>query len=339
MTMVYNEITGQLEDDGTGVNYDMPDLNNNNSGTGTYTGTDGYTYIGNGVWVDAKGNPVTSPNTGTPVTNGGTIEANAGATPGSTAGGGNNNLSLSGISSLLNGTSSYGALGQLAGIMGISGLLNSLLGTSSTSTPKGYQGSIPKYTAVRQQLPVPDRSQRRPGSGGITYFSPMQYLTPGQAAAPVDTTVNQIAKVPSGATLTGTGTEKNPYFYQAPPLDQQDPNVAYLMAAGYDPKSDAPVKAAQGGIMSLGGYSAGGRLLNGPGDGVSDSIPATIGNKQPARLADGEFVVDARTVSELGNGSTKAGAQKLYQMMSRVHGARKKAGRGTDSKADKYLPA
>ena len=52
----------------------------------------------------------------------------------------------------------------------------------------------------------------------------------------------------------------------------------------------------------LGGYSDGGRMLKGPGDGMSDSIPATIGEKRPARLADGEFVVPADVVSHLGNG-------------------------------------
>lgn len=89
----------------------------------------------------------------------------------------------------------------------------------------------------------------------------------------------------------------------------------------------------------LGSYSDGGRLLRGPGDGVSDDIPATIGNKQPARLADGEFVIPARIVSELGNGSTEAGARKLYAMMDRI----KKARRSTkdiaaDTKTDRYLP-
>jgi hypothetical protein len=104
---------------------------------------------------------------------------------------------------------------------------------------------------------------------------------------------------------------------------------------------------ATGGISdahyNLGGYSDGGRLLRGPGDGVSDSIPATIGRKQPARLADGEFVVPARIVSELGNGSTEAGARKLYAMMDRVQKARRKTvGKdkvAKNSKADKYLPA
>jgi hypothetical protein len=112
--------------------------------------------------------------------------------------------------------------------------------------------------------------------------------------------------------------------------------------------------AADGGLMAmarggmsqqfdLGGYSDGGRLLRGPGDGVSDSIPATIGNKRPARLADGEFVVPARIVSELGNGSTEAGARKLYAMMDRVQKARRgTVGKGKvakNSRSEKYLPA
>lgn len=100
---------------------------------------------------------------------------------------------------------------------------------------------------------------------------------------------------------------------------------------------------AGGGQSHLGDYSDGGRLLRGPGDGVSDSIPASIGDKRPARLADGEFVVPARIVSELGNGSTEAGARKLYAMMDRVQKARgKTVGKGrvaVNSRAEKMLPA
>jgi hypothetical protein len=98
---------------------------------------------------------------------------------------------------------------------------------------------------------------------------------------------------------------------------------------------------AQGGLGSLGSYSDGGRLLKGPGDGVSDSIPAMIGKNQPARLADGEFVIPARIVSEIGNGSTDAGARKLYAMMDRIKKARGKSMKNiaANSKADKYLPA
>jgi len=91
-----------------------------------------------------------------------------------------------------------------------------------------------------------------------------------------------------------------------------------------------------GGIASFarGGY------LDGPGDGMSDSIPATIEGKQPARLADGEFIVPADVVSHLGNGSTKAGAQRLYSMMDKIRHARTgTTQQGKQINPKKYLPA
>jgi hypothetical protein len=100
-------------------------------------------------------------------------------------------------------------------------------------------------------------------------------------------------------------------------------------------------EAAGGGIMrGIGGYSDGGRMLKGPGDGMSDSIPAVIGSKQPARLADGEFVVPADVVSHLGNGSTDAGAKRLYGMMDKIRKARTgKKKQAPQVKAHKFLPA
>jgi hypothetical protein len=99
----------------------------------------------------------------------------------------------------------------------------------------------------------------------------------------------------------------------------------------YDPRRYRA--AASGGLMDteparrmaaggLGSYSDGGQTLKGPGDGMSDSIPASIGDKQPARLADGEFVIPADVVSGLGNGSTDAGARQLYELMDKVRAAR-----------------
>lgn len=91
----------------------------------------------------------------------------------------------------------------------------------------------------------------------------------------------------------------------------------------------------------LGGYAAGGnpRLLRGPGDGMSDNIPATINNRQPARLADGEFVVPADVVSHLGNGSTEAGAKKLHKMMNEVRKARTgNPKQGKQINPNKYMP-
>lgn len=279
-------------------------------------------------------------------------------------------FNLSDIGKLLGGTSSYGMAGQLAGLAGIGTLLNKIMGGGSGGFA-GYRGGIPKYTASRQQYAVPTDGKvstykpsdteirdyalrpgindamvargmnefgispermagimqiptsqvqsryqaamgpnyvaRRPGSGGVTYFSPMQYTQvtpPAQAAA-------------APATTTQTVTDAN---------------------------AETVVKAGGGsingsGIANLGGYSDGGQLLRGPGDGVSDDIPATIGGRQPARLADGEFVVPARIVSELGNGSTDAGARKLYAMMDRIKKTRAKAKNiAADTKADKHLP-
>ena len=101
-----------------------------------------------------------------------------------------------------------------------------------------------------------------------------------------------------------------------------------------------PAYATGGGISTLGSYSDGGRLLKGPGDGMSDSIPAKIGKKQEARLAEGEFVVPADVVSGLGNGSTDAGAKHLYKMMDKVRHARTgRKAQGKQIKAEKYLPA
>ena len=126
----------------------------------------------------------------------------------------------------------------------------------------------------------------------------------------------------------------------------QQPISQNVLSGSQDARVDpytGQERLAGGGLSHLGDYSDGGRLLRGPGDGVSDSIPATIGGKQPARLADGEFVVPARIVSELGNGSTEAGARKLYAMMDRVQKARgKTTGKGKvakNTRADKYLPA
>lgn len=104
-----------------------------------------------------------------------------------------------------------------------------------------------------------------------------------------------------------------------------------------------PEMAAHGGIMhsSLGGYAAGGnsRLLKGPGDGMSDNIPATIAGRQPARLADGEFVIPADVVSHLGNGSTEAGAKKLHEMMNKIRKARTgNSKQGKQINPNKFLP-
>jgi hypothetical protein len=103
-----------------------------------------------------------------------------------------------------------------------------------------------------------------------------------------------------------------------------------------------PIYMARGGLSGIAPreYAAGGKFLNGPGDGTSDSIRANIEGRQEARLADGEFVIPADVVSHIGNGSSKAGAKKLYAMMDKIRHARTGTTKmGKTIKADKYLPA
>ena len=98
---------------------------------------------------------------------------------------------------------------------------------------------------------------------------------------------------------------------------------------------------AEGGISEL--TPDAGKYLNGNGDGVSDDIPATIEGEQEAALSDGEFIVPARIVSELGNGSSDAGAKKLYEMIDRIQAARQQTigdnkEYAKDTNAERYLP-
>lgn len=133
----------------------------------------------------------------------------------------------------------------------------------------------------------------------------------------------------------------NPDTYR--PAMYAEGGIADLAAGGYDRMvGEEPMyqAMASGGISSLGSYSDGGRMLKGPGDGMSDSIPASISGKRPARLADGEFVVPADVVSHLGNGSTDAGAKQLYAMMDKVRSARTgRKAQGREINPRKYMPA
>lgn len=116
-------------------------------------------------------------------------------------------------------------------------------------------------------------------------------------------------------------------------------NAATHGTAGSNFATGGTVAFAHGGLGDLGSYSDGGRMLKGPGDGMSDSIPASIAGKRPARLADSEFVIPADVVSHLGNGSSDAGAKVLYKMMDRIRQARtgtKKQGKQINP--DKMLP-
>ena len=143
---------------------------------------------------------------------------------------------------------------------------------------------------------------------------------------------------PSSGVNPISETMIRPYTYSEEDTSDQeaDPSGREKIRYSSSYAAGTPYKAAQGGLLSL---HRGGNFLSGRGDGMSDDIPAMIGTKQPARLADGEFVIPADVVSHIGNGSSKAGAEKLYAMMDKIR--QERTGRKRQSpqiNAAKYLP-
>jgi hypothetical protein len=264
---------------------------------------------------------------------------------------------LKSLGSLFTGSSDYGRLGQLLGFGGVAALLNKL--TQQKPDRVGYQYGVPRYTVSRTQTPLaqqrpityesvtPKEGEAaatvmrpvpyRPGQGGITYFSPTRYSYAGYEPKKAEDFLTTPAGVTPPPVIPPAGGTTGSKVDTGTPAVLPD-NIDFTMPVKNT--TEEMIQAARGGYMPGGiAMLAGGRYLRGPGDGVSDSIPAKFERSgQPARLADGEFVIDARTVSEIGNGSSEAGARKLYAMMDRVHKARKTAKRGKPSGADKYLP-
>lgn len=203
----------------------------------------------------------------------------------------------------------------------------------------GQSGDAFKY--LMGQMPAPSRAPA-PAATATAAYAPVKPAAPSTSNGPIGRLIDRVksARAQEGTpTYTFdpvTGMFSEPTYVKEPETKAPEPVQEYAANGGL-------MALAQGGQSHLGDYSDGGRLLRGPGDGVSDSIPASIGDKRPARLADGEFVVPARIVSELGNGSTEAGARKLYAMMDRVQKARgKTVGKdrvAVNSRTDKMLPA
>jgi len=171
------------------------------------------------------------------------------------------------------------------------------------------------------------------GAGGYAY-TPIGQQAAIEGALPYQDVINRL----------GIG---GVYSQLSTKLPEMQPGLRFDVPTAYTPLGTPPAQGMAaggntGGEYHLGDYSDGGRLLKGPGDGVSDSIPASINGRRPARLADGEFVIPARIVSEIGNGSTEAGARQLYAMMDRVQKRRSKSmGKdkvAVDSKASQVLP-
>ena len=202
------------------------------------------------------------------------------------------------------------------------------------------KGSIRPYQYTAGQVdPEAQRQIAQFGFSKVPYFSGQGYTAQPVYAAAAGGQVPQ-PSMPLDLSQNYPGSNITKSSYATLPSTQPQE-----IMDGYGPKINPFTGAegmAAGGIASLPEYAAGGKLLRGPGDGMSDDIPAVIKGETPQRaaLADGEFVVPADVVSHLGNGSTDAGAKRLYSMMDRVRTARTgRKEQGKQIKAERFMPA
>jgi hypothetical protein len=137
------------------------------------------------------------------------------------------------------------------------------------------------------------------------------------------------------AQLRGGGTGQRPMTPSAPqPMTPPAPQPMAPTAPQLPSQASATARNAVGDAFAR----QNGQFMQGPGDGMSDSIPAYIGGQQPAALGDGEFVVPADAVSHLGNGSSNAGANQLQSMIDRVRQARTgQTGQGRQINPNNFL--
>jgi hypothetical protein len=218
----------------------------------------------------------------------------------------------------------------------------------------GFMGLIDKMFGRDKQSDVPGLSKDFQGYYGA---QPLEYYTPkglGYAGGGImDIAMARggsfddepgmdgyaeggTPKKPAKAKMTGARNIASMDPYEAAMAELNNARAGGNLSQMTMPKAGL---AELGALPYAAGGMAAGRYLSGGGDGMSDSIPATINNKQPARLADGEFVVPADVVSHLGNGSSNAGAKKLYGMMDKIRTARTgKKKQAPAVKTNKYLP-
>ena len=282
------------------------------------------------------------------------------------------------ISGLLSGTGRSAAdIGKAALIGGLgAGVINELTKSNDALAAQGLQDAINPLTATRQANVAPEG--RRAGSTFFEFVSPVQYAqtTPTQAAptaeaAPVvqaaegglmniyDPT-NAVQMFNSGgmpaakvdgndiynaAVSAGLPTDRNTLnsivglINRGLPVSQAAQMLAQRPSRSRQDAEDKR-KERQEGLMALAkGGNLPPRYLNGATDGMADKIPAKIGQKQPAALSHGEFVIPADVVSHLGNGNSEAGAKVLYDMMAKIRKARTgNAKQGKEINPAKFMP-
>jgi hypothetical protein len=210
------------------------------------------------------------------------------------------------------------------GLYALNSMMNADKNRYGVPATQHYEGPLSKlkYDPSTYNYTAPVNRQYTPNYGG--------YARMGYAEGGITQLQNADKNFTAGGMYPGSQIDHTQYS-----SSPQTPMSMQSTLAGYDPETN-PLTGEPTTHMASGGIAG---LLKGRGDGMSDSIHATIADKQPARLADGEFVVPADVVSHLGNGSTDAGARHLYKMMDKVRHARTGSKKqGKQIAAGGYLP-
>lgn len=195
------------------------------------------------------------------------------------------------------------AAGGLGGLMNIGG---------AKQRPTGYQGKIPQYTAVRQQVQTPVDPNRVPGSAGMRYFTDVQYVPTANIAAPAPPPAEQQATTLARGGIVGL----QPGGFVLP---------ADVVSHVGNGSSDAGMRMLQNRL--------GAQPIRGSGDGMSDSIRTSIAGRQPAAVAHEEMYLQPQQVQQLG------GPERLYSMMDNIRKARTGTTKqGRQINPDQFLP-
>jgi len=337
-------------------------------------------------YQDANGN-ITSEVTGTPLPSGvstsnssptGFQDANGAPVNSDGTAYTGNTITPSSFSANTSAGSSTGGSGLLQGISQATGIPTSILNPGNITTAAGIaallggnnvktglsNATVPNLNYVSQQVPLAQAGQ------GQSFFTPGQYVTPGNTAAAQATAAQQAANMtkaptaqaplPAANVNTAWQSRGNPTQAITPFTNPQQPTGIQQIAtpqqlqdmqsqianmqnnpAQIENLSGQVVQRAHGGTLPGTGIAAmsHGRYLQGHTDGMADKINTSIDGIQPAKLSHGEFVIPADVVSHLGNGNSDAGAKKLYEMMDKIRLARtgtKKQGK--EINPDKFMP-
>jgi hypothetical protein len=261
----------------------------------------------------------------------------------------------------MNAAAAPAALSGLPGAMGPSSIASGTLGSGTfgmlPEAATNFASAAPGITSLPNAV-APAAAPAIPGAGSSpSFMEGMSKIAQDPTKYIMDNKYKLGASALAGA-IGGREEPEGPEEYNGPLKRYRfnpetyraafaEGGITDLASGGYDrivgEDSMNPAFMARGGISDLGGYSdyaRGGRMLRGPGDGMSDSIPASIAGRRPARLANEEFVVPADVVSHLGNGSSDAGAKQLYAMMDRIRKARTgRKSQGREINPRRYMPA